>query len=114
MKIINEIKHLSTSTKKKNYIFIIIYLKVEVKKATPRPDLNAMRGMGRGMRGARGGRGRGFAGQGGWGQGGYGGYGQGSYGGYGGGYDGYGGNYDYYGGGYGNYGGYDYSGYGND
>ncbi|XP_001600539.1 RNA-binding protein squid isoform X3 [Nasonia vitripennis] len=87
---------------------------VEVKKATPRPEMGGMRGMGgRGGRGARGGRGRGFGGQGGWGQGGYGGgYGQGGYGGgYGGGYDGYGGNYDYYGGGYGGYGGYDYSGY---
>ncbi|XP_014225732.1 RNA-binding protein squid isoform X2 [Trichogramma pretiosum] len=86
---------------------------VEVKKATPRPDMGGMRGMGRGGRGARGSRGRGFGGQGGWGQGGYGaGYGSGYGGGYGGGYDGYGGNYDYYGGGYGGYGGYDYAGYG--
>jgi len=88
---------------------------VEVKKATPRPEMGGMRGIGgRGGRGTRGGRGRGFGSQGGWGQGGYGGgYAQGGYGGgYGGGYDGYGGNYDYYGGGYGGYGGYDYTGYG--
>lgn len=89
---------------------------VDVKKATPKPD--AMGGMGRGgrlARGGGGGRGRGRGGYGGgqnWGNqgyGAYGGYGQG----YGGGYDGYGGGYDYYGGGYGGYGGYDYSNYGN-
>jgi len=96
---------------------------VDLKKATPKPDMMMMRGGmmggGRGMRGGRGGvRGRG--GRGSWGQGwnqGYGGYGHG-YGGYGsGGYDsGYG---SYYDGGYGGYGGYgsgygsyDYSGYG--
>ncbi|XP_014205154.1 RNA-binding protein squid isoform X2 [Copidosoma floridanum] len=87
---------------------------VEVKKATPRPEMGGMRGMNRGGRGGvRGGRGRAFSSQGGWGQGYGGGYSQGGYGGgYGAGYDGYGGNYgDYYGGGYGSYGGYDYSGY---
>merc|ERR1719154_902516 len=75
---------------------------VDLKKATPKPDMMMMRGGmmgGRGMRGGRGGmRGRG---RGGYGQGGYG-QGYGGYGGYGGGYDG----------GYGGYGGYGYDGYG--
>lgn len=61
---------------------------VDLKKATPKPDMMMMRGGmmgGRGMRGGRGGmRGRG---RGGYGQGGYG-QGYGGYGGYGGGYDG--------------------------
>lgn len=88
---------------------------VDLKKATPKPDMMMMRGGGmmggRGMRGGRGamrGRGRGGYGQGAYGQG-YGGY--GGYGGYDGGYGGYGG-YGYDGYGYGGGYGYDYSNYG--
>jgi len=83
---------------------------VDLKKATPKPDMMMMRG---GMIGGMRGRGRG--GMRGRGRGGYGqGYGYGGYG-YGGGYEGYGygGGYGYDGYGYGGYGGgYDYSGYG--